>query len=449
MNLYDSTRMVDMLTPFGFITSDRPDDADMIILTTCYIREKASEKLFSDLGRFRSLKEIRKASGKETVLVVTGCVAQASSSEILERAPYVDIILGTQSYHRLPEIVACALRPFSDVEFPQEEKFDHMPPPTANGVAVFLPVQEGCNKFCTFCVVPYTRGAEYSRPVSAILTEARRLVATGAREITLLGQNVNAYHGMSPDGGGYWGLGQLLQSLAEIDDLSRLRFLTSHPCHVDDSLIEAFHHLPGLMPYLHLPVQSGSNRILAAMNRGHTANDYYRLVERLRKACPTLALSSDFIVGFPGETEADFMDTLDLVHSIGYAQAYSFKFSPRPGTPAAQASNQIPESVKVERLHRLQNILFSQQRRFNFTFIGSDVPVLLDRRGRQAGQLMGRSPYMQVVTVTAPENLLGKIVNLRIDSIRSNSLSGSFIKPDNPGYCTCRDKQRRPRELQV
>ncbi len=450
MNVYDSNSIIDILAPFGFIASDRPDDADMIILMTCYIREKAAEKMFSELGRLRSFKKARKATGKNTILVVIGCTAQANGAEILERAPYVDIVLGTQTYYRLPEIVKSATRPFSDLEFPSGDKFNHIPPPKANGVAVFLPVQEGCNKFCTFCVVPYTRGAEYSRPAAAVLADAQFLIETGARDITLIGQNVNTYHGRSPDGTGYWGLGKLLRALvAKTDDLYRLRFLTSHPCHVDDSLIKAFRDLPRLMPYLHLPVQSGSDRILAAMNRGHTAADYCRLVERLRQACPALALSSDFIVGFPGETEADFQATLNLVRSIGYAQAYSFKFSPRPGTPAAQASDQIPEPVKVDRLVRLQRILSAQQKMFNTTFLGREVPVLLDRKGTLVGQLIGRSPYMQVVTVNAQEKLLGKIVNLRIHRIRSNSLDGTFLVDSAHSADTSYEEQCGLRRLQV
>ena len=406
--------------------------------------------MFSDLGRLRSLKEARKATGNTLTVVVTGCVAQANSGEILERAPYVDIILGTQNYYKLLEIVAMAKQPVADLDFPPGDKFDHLPPPTANNVTAFLPVQEGCNKFCTFCVVPYTRGAEYSRPVAAVLADARRLVATGAKEITLLGQNVNTYRGMSPDDRGYWGLGRLLHSLVEIDGLYRLRFLTSHPRDMDDSLIEAFQKLPGVMPYLHLPVQSGSDRILAAMNRGHTAADYRRLVERLRNACPTLALSSDFIVGFPGETEKDFTATLDLVHSIGYAHAYAFKFSPRPGTPAAQAFEQVSEPIKEKRLARLQRLLSTQHRRFNSTFLGRDIPVLLDRRGTQANQLMGRSPYMQVVTVTTKRDMLGEIVNLRIDRIRSNSLGGILADPDTvAAACQWHDGQPGLRGLQV
>ncbi|VBB69309.1 tRNA-i(6)A37 methylthiotransferase [invertebrate metagenome] len=431
MNSYDSARMADILAPFGFIMSDRPDDADMIILTTCHIREKASEKLFSDLGRLRSLKEARRASGGMLILVVAGCVAQANGAALLERAPYVDIVLGTQSYYRLPEIVLQKEKKILEIDFPQESKFHHLPPPTANGIAVFLPVQEGCDKFCTFCVVPYTRGAEYSRPVAAVLADASDLVATGAKEITLLGQNVNTYRGMSPDGTDSWGLGRLLQALARIDGLYRLRFITSHPRDIDDELIEAFQKLPQLMPYLHLPIQSGSDRILAAMNRGHTVSYYYKLVDKLRNTHPKIALSSDFIVGFPGETEADFTATLDLVQRVGYAQAYAFKFSPRPGTPAAQAPDQIPEVVKADRLARLQNLLSTQQRFFNTVFLGREVPVLLDRRGTQAGQMIGRSPYMQVVTVRAPDYFLGQIVNLRIDRIRSNSLDGTLVNFDS------------------
>ena len=433
MNVYDSARMTDVLAP-GFVASDRPEDADLIILNTCHIREKASEKVFSELGRLRSMKENR----NPPILVVAGCVAQAEGSEILERAPYVDIVCGPQTYHRLPEMVARAARTrVLETDFPPEPKFDHLPAPTTDGVTAFLAVQEGCDKFCTFCIVPYTRGAEYSRPVTAVLAEARRLVATGAKEITLLGQNVNAYHGAAPDGKSAWGLGRLLRALAESDGLHRLRFVTSHPRDVDDDLIAAFRDLPQLMPYLHLPVQAGSDRILTAMNRGHTAADYRWLVERLRRARPALALSGDFIVGFPSESEADFTDTLALVHDIGYAQAHSFKFSPRPGTPAAEASQQVPEPVKAERLARLQDLLSAQQTLFNSVFVGRELPVLLDRRGTRPGQLAGRSPYMQAVTVTAPDSFLHHIINMRIERVRPNSLEGRLVDSAGPEYGTC------------
>lgn len=430
MNVYDSARMVEILAPLGFIASDQPDNADIIILNTCYIREKAVDKAFSELGRLRLLKESRLAAGYAMILVVAGCLSQADGARVLQCAPYVDIVVGPQTYHRLPEMIlqlAQAERHVLDLDFPPDPRFNHLLTPTAEEATAFLLVQEGCNKFCTFCVVPYTRGAEYSRPVTAVLADARHLVATGAKEITLIGQNVNAYHGAAPGGGGSWRLGRLLRALAEIDGLRRLRFITSHPCDMDDDLITSFRDLPLLMPYLHLPVQSGSDHILTAMNRGYTVADYHRLVDRLRQAHPDLAISGDFIVGFPSETEKDFSATVNLVRAIGYAQAYSFKFSPRPGTPAATAAHQIPESTKAERLTYLQNLLSVQQNLFNKTFIGQQVPVLLNRRGIRPGQLSGRSPCMQAVTVTAPDNLIGKIVSVHIKQAYINSLEGQLI----------------------
>ncbi len=442
MNVYDSARMADVLAPLGFTPVDAPDDADMVILNTCHIREKASEKVFSELGRLRRIKESRRAGGTDMILAVAGCVAQAEGALIVERAPYVDVVLGPQTYHRLPEMIARVARSqgaegnrLLETDFPPEPKFDHLPQPAASGVSVFLTVQEGCDKFCTFCVVPYTRGAEYSRPAAAILEEARRLAETGAREITLLGQTVNAYRGEGRDGP--WGLGRLIRALAGIEGIERIRYTTSHPRDVDDDLITAHRDLPQLMPLLHLPVQSGSDRILAAMNRGHTADDYRRLVARLRKARPALALSSDFIVGFPGETEEDFAATMNLVHETGFVQAYSFKYSPRPGTPAAADPNQVPEEIKSRRLAALQDLLTAQQRAFNEACVGRELPVLIEGRGRFPGQMAGRSPYLQPVTVRMDEDAVGRILNLRILEARPNSLSGEGTDSAGPEYGTC------------
>ena len=431
MNVYDSCRMADVLAPHGFAPVDSPDDADMVILNTCHIREKAAEKVYSELGRLRHIRERRAAEGRQTVIAVAGCVAQAEGEEMRARAPFVDIVLGPQTYHRLPEMVARAARAGGVVEtdFPVEAKFDELPEAAApQGPGAFLTVQEGCDKFCTFCVVPYTRGAEFSRPAAQILAEARRLVAQGSAEITLLGQNVNAYRGAAPGGSGSagerWGLARLIRALAEIRGLARIRYTTSHPRDMDEALIEAHADVPALMPFLHLPVQSGSDRILAAMNRGHRAADYLALVDRLRRARPDLALSSDFIVGFPGETEADFEATLALVRAVNYAQAFSFKYSPRPGTPAALAGDQVPEEIKTARLHRLQAELWEQQRRFNESKIGTVMPVLLDRPGRHPGQLIGRSPWLQPVHLDAPARAMGRIVEARIAAATLNSLTG-------------------------
>jgi tRNA-2-methylthio-N6-dimethylallyladenosine synthase len=420
MNVYDSSRMADVLAPLGYEAADAPDDADMVIVNTCHIREHASEKTFSELGRLRQIKEERAAKGARTVLAVAGCVAQAEGEEILARAPYVDIVLGPQTYHRLPELVARAARGAGgvlDTDFPVEPKFDHLPAPSAQGLTAFLSVQEGCDKFCTFCVVPYTRGAEYSRPTASILDEARTLAGKGVREITLLGQNVNGYHG---EGG--VGLGGLIRRLAEIPGLDRLRYTTSHPRDMDDGLIAAHRDVPQLMPFLHLPVQSGSDRILAAMNRQHKAADYLRIIERLRAARPDIALSSDFIVGFPGESDEDFRASLDLIEAVGFAQAYSFKYSARPGTPAATMAGQVPESVKEERLAELQRVLHTHSTRFNQGCVGRDFEVVLERQGRHAGQLIGRSPYMQSVFVEAPDSMLNSVQRLTIQSAHGNSL---------------------------
>ncbi|MCG8359194.1 MAG: tRNA (N6-isopentenyl adenosine(37)-C2)-methylthiotransferase MiaB [Kiloniellales bacterium] len=427
MNVYDSARMADVLAPLGFHSVEGPEGADLVILNTCHIREKAAEKVYSELGRIDQLRRARAGVGGRMMIAVAGCVAQAEGEEILRRAPQVDLVFGPQTYHRLPELIARAegAGPASgvvDTEFPVESKFDFLPEESRDpGASAFLSVQEGCDKFCSFCVVPYTRGAEFSRPASEVLAEAERLAEAGVREITLLGQNVNAYHGASSDGG-HWGLAALIRRLAEIEGLDRIRYTTSHPRDMDAELIAAHGDEPKLMPYLHLPVQSGADRVLSAMNRRHGADDYRRLVERLRKACPDLALSSDFIVGFPGESDRDFAETLRLVTDIGYAQAYSFKYSARPGTPAAGLEPQVPEAVKAERLAMLQSLLDAQQESFNLASVGRRLPVLLERPGRRPGQLVGRSPYMQSVHVEAPAEWLGQIVELAITAAHPNSL---------------------------
>jgi tRNA-2-methylthio-N6-dimethylallyladenosine synthase len=434
MNVYDSARMADVLAPLGYAPTDAPAEADMVILNTCHIRDKATEKVFSELGRLRAVKSERHAHGKSTILAVAGCVAQAEGAEILARAPYVDIVLGPQTYHRLPEMVARASRAAGaviDTDFPAESKFDHLPneaaPQTAGGVTAFLSIQEGCDKFCSFCVVPYTRGAESSRPAASIIAEAHRMAASGAREITLLGQNVNAYHGEGPDGA-TWTLARLLLALAEIPELARLRYTTSHPRDMGDDLIAAHRDIPALMPFLHLPVQSGSDRVLDAMNRRHTADDYRRLVDRLREARPDIAMSSDFIVGHPGETAANFEASLRLIRDVGFAQAFSFKYSPRPGTPAAGAATQVPEADKDARLQSLQALLRDQQTAFNQACAGLTLPVLITGPGRRPGQIAGRSPYLQPVHLNGPLTLAGQVIPVRIEDANPNSLSGAFHK---------------------
>ena len=432
MNVYDSGRMADVLAPLGYGPAESPADADMVILNTCHIRERATEKVFSELGRLRVIKEARAAEGKETILAVAGCVAQAEGAFITERAPFVDIVLGPQTYHRLPEMVARAHRaagPVIETDFPVEQKFDFLPeaaPSQDRAVTAFLTIQEGCDKFCSFCVVPYTRGAEASRPVAAVIAEAKRLVAHGAREITLLGQNVNAYHGEGPAGGD-WGLARLAYALGEIPGLLRIRYMTSHPRDMDDDLIAAHGALPALMPFLHLPVQSGSDRILAAMNRRHTADEYRRLIDRLRTARPDIAFSSDFIVGHPGETTNDFEATMQLIRDVGFAQAYSFKYSPRPGTPAAGAPSVVPEPEKDRRLAELQALLRTQQDEFNARTVGLEIPVLVTGPGRHAGQIGGRSPYLQAVHMDGPVSLTGQIVPVKIRGLSSNSLSATLL----------------------
>ena len=433
MNVYDSQRMNDALAAEGYVASETMEDADLVLLNTCHIREKAAEKVYSELGRVRRIKEERARAGRETVIGVAGCVAQAEGQEILRRAPAVDLVIGPQTYHRLPDAVRRVRggEKVVETDYAVEDKFDHLPQPSrrtvgARGVTAFLTVQEGCDKFCTFCVVPYTRGSEVSRPVDRILAEAERLAEGGVREITLLGQNVNAWHGEGPDGA-EWGLGQLLRRLAEVPGLARLRYTTSHPRDMDDALIEAHRDLPALMPYLHLPVQAGSDRILKAMNRRHTADDYRRLVERIRAARPDIAMSGDFIVGFPGETDADFEETLRIVENVTYAQAFSFKYSPRPGTPGADLGDQIPETVKDERLQRLQALLRSQQMEFAESLVGKRISLLIEKPGRNAGQLVGRSPWLQPVIVDETAGRIGDIVDVRITDTGANSLFAEAV----------------------
>ena len=430
MNVYDSARMADLLAPLGYAPAHAPDDADMVILNTCHIREKAAEKVYSELGRLRLLKDEKAQAGARMVIAVAGCVAQAEGAEIVARQPAVDIVVGPQSYHRLPEMIARIARGTGyalETEFPAEDKFDALPDGGAvSGPTAFLTVQEGCDKFCTFCVVPYTRGAEFSRPVAQILAEARRLASHGVREITLLGQNVNAYAAEGPDGKD-WSLARLIRELAEIDGLDRLRFTTSHPRDMADDLIAAHAQVPQLMPYLHLPVQSGSDRILEAMNRQHKAEMYLRLVERIRAARPDLALSGDFIVGFPGESDEDFEATMQLVRDVNYAQAYSFKYSPRPGTPASTAGRQVPEDVKSARLAALQDLLGEQQDAFNAACAGREMDVLFEKPGRKPGQAVGRSPYLQAVHVDGAADLIGQIRRVRIAEAKTNSLRGEFV----------------------
>ena len=428
MNVYDSARMIELLEPFGFLPVMTPNEADLVILNTCHVRERAAEKIYSELGKIHRLKIAKERGGGTMILAVGGCVAQAEGAEILNRMPFVALVFGPRSYHRLPELVVRASRKRGasvvDTDFPAEPKFDYLPEASATeGVTAFLTVQEGCDKFCAFCVVPYTRGAEYSRPAAQVLTEARHAVRAGVHEITLLGQNVNAYHGEGLDGKD-WGLGELIRRLAELPGLDRIRYTTSHPCDVDDGLIAAHRNVPQLMPFVHLPVQSGSDRVLAAMNRRHTADVYRRTVDRLRSARSDLALSSDFIVGFPAESEEDFRATLDLVEEIGFAQSFSFKYSRRPGTPAASVAGQVPESVKSCRLDALQRLLKRQQRDFNEACVGQLLPILLEKYGRHNGQLIGRSPYLQSVHVAAPVARLGEIVSVMISGASANSLSG-------------------------
>ena len=429
MNSYDAARMADIMAPEGFAETSTIEDADLVVLNTCHIRERAAEKIYSELGKIRELKE---TSGRAMTLAVAGCVAQAEGAEILRRQKAVDLVVGPQSYHRLPELVRRARRGEAvvETEFPVESKFDHLTPPTpqktrARGVSAFVTVQEGCDKFCTFCVVPYTRGAESSRPSEAVIAEVEALVSAGVREITLLGQNVNAYHGRDRSGR-VWTLAHLARRLADIPQLSRIRYTTSHPNDMDEDLIDAHASLGALMPFLHLPVQSGSDRMLDAMNRRHSAARYVDLVGRIRQRRPDIALSSDFIVGFPGETEADFADTLALVEEVRFASTFSFKYSPRPGTPAA-ALPQIDEEVKRDRLARLQIVLERQRQDFNAATVGRTVDVLLEKPGRHEGQLGGRTPYLQAVHVDADQSLIGSVQSVEIVGTGPNSLYGRLV----------------------
>ncbi|MDZ4311785.1 MAG: tRNA (N6-isopentenyl adenosine(37)-C2)-methylthiotransferase MiaB [Cypionkella sp.] len=416
MNVYDSERMAEAMGADGYVATDSAEDADMVLLNTCHIREKAGEKLYSDLGRLKKLKLAR----PDVKIGVAGCVAQAEGAEIMRRMPIVDLVVGPQSYHRLPEM-ARAGTPQVDTDFPLEDKFDLLPERKASrGPMAFLTVQEGCDKFCAFCVVPYTRGSEVSRDPQRILTEARGLVDKGVRDLTLLGQNVNAYHG---DG---WTLSRLIRELAEIDGLQRIRYTTSHPNDMDDDLIAAHGDLPKLMPYLHLPVQSGSDRILKAMNRKHTAEAYLRLIERIRAARPDILLSSDFIVGFPGETDQDFEDTLALIRAVNYGAAYSFKYSARPGTPAAEKP-EIDGAVADARLQTLQALITEQQRGLQEAMVGREVGVLYEKAGREAGQMIGKSDHLHAVFVNDPNGRVGELVRVRILASSSNSLAGARI----------------------
>jgi tRNA-2-methylthio-N6-dimethylallyladenosine synthase len=441
MNVYDSDRMADVLRPLGYALADGPEQADLVVLNTCHIREHASEKVYSELGRLRDAKNERRAEGRDLTIAVAGCVAQAEGEEIVRRQPAVDIVVGPQAYHRLPELLAAAERKSAlrragkrlpgagvlDTDFPAESKFDHLPAPSGvRAGSAFLSIQEGCDKFCTFCVVPYTRGAEYSRPVAAVLAEARALVAAGAIEITLLGQNVNAYHGEAHDGSSC-SLAGLIRRLAEIDGLARLRYTTSHPRDMDEALIEGHRDIPQLMPYLHLPVQSGSDRVLEAMNRRHGRDLFRRLVDRLRDVRPDLALSSDFIVGFPGESDADFDDTMRLVEEVGFASAFSFKYSRRPGTPGAMLPDQVPEAVKTARLSALQALLAKQSLAFNASKVGSVVPVLFAETGRRPGQVVGKTPWLQSVHAEGPVRLVGHIADVRLTEAHANSLAGKVV----------------------
>ena len=429
MNVYDSDRMRDVLAPLGYAPAEGPAEADLVVLNTCHIREKATEKVYSELGRLREVKAQRAEGGRGTTIVVAGCVAQAEGEEIMRRAPVVDFVVGPQAYHKLPELIARTARALGDridATFEPDEKFDALPPPRADGPTAFLSVQEGCDKFCTFCVVPYTRGAEYSRPVDRIVAEARALAAQGVREITLLGQTVNAFHGL--DGGGAeTSLARLLRLIARIDGIERLRYTTSHPVEMTDELIGLHGDEPKLMPYLHLPVQSGSSRILKAMNRKHSAEDYLAIIEKLRAVRPDIALSTDFIVGFPGETAKDFEDTLALVRTVSFASAFSFKYSRRPGTPASGMLGQVSEEEKTDRLAKLQGLLSCQQRGFNDRQVGRTLPILIAERGRKPGQIHGKSPYLQSVHLDGPDALIGSIVEVEIIAASQNSLTGGLV----------------------
>ncbi len=435
MNVYDGQRMADILAGQGYEETATPEGADLILLNTCHIRDRAVQKVYTELGKLRDLKNGQNATGQDTRIVVAGCVAQAEGAEIQRRQPAVDLVVGPQAYHRLPALLDEARRRrVVDTDLPIDDKFGHLPAPKpaairGRGISAFVTIQEGCDKFCAFCVVPYTRGAEFSRPVAAIVSEIERLAEAGVQDVTLIGQNVNAYHGDGPDGA-VWSLARLMHRVAEVPGVTRIRYTTSHPRDMDDDLIAAHRDLPQVMPFLHLPVQAGSDRILAAMNRKHTADEYRRLIERVRAARPDIALSSDFIVGFPGESDADFAETLRLVEDIGFASSYSFKYSPRPGTPAADLGDQVAPELMSERLHRLQERIEHHRQAFNHAMVGRTVDVLLERVGRHPGQLAGKSPYLQAVQIEARANQIGDMVKVVIERAGSNSLFGREAGPE-------------------
>jgi tRNA-2-methylthio-N6-dimethylallyladenosine synthase len=435
MNVYDGQRMADILAGQGYEETATPEGADLILLNTCHIRDRAVQKVYTELGKLRDLKNGQNATGQDTRIVVAGCVAQAEGAEIQRRQPAVDLVVGPQAYHRLPALLDEARRRrVVDTDLPIDDKFGHLPAPKpaairSRGISAFVTIQEGCDKFCAFCVVPYTRGAEFSRPVAAIVSEIERLAEAGVQDVTLIGQNVNAYHGDGPDGA-VWSLARLMHRVAEVPGVTRIRYTTSHPRDMDDELIAAHRDLPQVMPFLHLPVQAGSDRILAAMNRKHTADEYRRLIERVRAARPDIALSSDFIVGFPGESDADFAETLRLVEDIGFASSYSFKYSPRPGTPAADLGDQVAPELMSERLHRLQERIEHHRQAFNHAMVGRTVDVLLERVGRHPGQLAGKSPYLQAVQIEARANQIGDMVKVVIERAGSNSLFGREAGPE-------------------
>ncbi len=435
MNVYDARRMADTLARDGYSETASAEDADLVILNTCHIREKAVEKVYSELGRLREMSADAAAEGRQKMIAVAGCVAQAEGKEIIRRAPSVRVVVGPQNIHRISELVARAAtgEAVVDTEFAVEDKFAQLAAPKpeitrARGISAFVTVQEGCDKFCTFCVVPYTRGNEASRSAARILAEAEGLVAQGVKEITLIGQNVNAYHGAGLDGRD-WTLPQLMARLSDIPELARIRYTTSHPRDMNDELIEAHRDFEKLMPFLHLPVQSGSDRILEEMNRKHTRAEYLKIIERVRKARPDIAFSSDFIVGFPGETDQDFEDTLSLAREVGFAQCYTFKYSPRPGTPASSMEAQVPEAVKTERLYRLQELIETQQRDFNLATVGRELDVLFEKPGRHEGQIVGRTAYLQPVPVYAPKDLIGTVARVRLNELNGYSLIGELIDP--------------------
>lgn len=425
MNIYDSNRMRDTLGVLGYTETDKPEQADILLLNTCHIREKASEKLFSEIGRLKEIKQERATQGLDTLLIIAGCVVQANGDELIKRAPAIDIAVGPQNYHQLPHLIAEFNRKKGRVvlaDFPAESKFDYLPQAQSGGASAFLAVQEGCDHFCSYCVVPYTRGCEYSRSAGEIMAEARQLVATGAKEIMLLGQNVNGWHGE-----GARDLGDIIRMIAEIDGLERIRYTTSYPSEMTENIITAHRDVSKLMPYIHLPIQSGSNTVLKAMNRQYTREQYLDIIDRFRAVRPDIAISSDFITGFPGETDADFEDTMDIVRRVGYASSFSFKFSARPGTPASLMRNQIPEAVKTERLIRLQELLLSQQKQFNQDTVGKTLEVLMIENGTEKGQISGYTPYLQNAHVAASKKYLGQIVSVQITGATATSLSGKIV----------------------